>query len=37
MFFYQTKDRLSFAEVEEKTVQLFEKFIDSLKAESQKL
>lgn len=37
MFFYQTKDRLTFAEIEEKTVLLFEKFNESLKAESQKL
>ena len=27
MFFYQTKDRLSYQEIEEKTIQLFEKFI----------
>jgi len=26
MFFYQTKDRLSFQEINEKTIQLFEKF-----------
>ena len=26
MFFYQTKDRLSYAEIETKTIQLFEKF-----------
>jgi ribonuclease P protein component len=26
MFFYQTKERLSFQEIEEKTVQLFQKF-----------
>lgn len=27
MFFYQTKDRLTYAEVQEKTEQLFEKFL----------
>ncbi|WP_430614670.1 ribonuclease P protein component [Flavobacterium sp. JP2137] len=27
MFFYQTKDRLSFSEINEKTIQLFHKFI----------
>ena len=27
MFFYQTKDRLSYAEINTKTIQLFEKFI----------
>lgn len=27
MFFYQTKDRLPYAEIEEKTRQLFEKFL----------
>ncbi|CCG52043.1 Ribonuclease P protein component [Flavobacterium indicum GPTSA100-9 = DSM 17447] len=26
MFFYQTKERLSYQEIEEKTIQLFEKF-----------
>ena len=26
MFFYQTKERLSFQEIEEKTIQLFQKF-----------
>ncbi len=26
MFFYQTKDRISYQEIEEKTIQLFEKF-----------
>lgn len=30
MFFYQTKDRLSYQEINEKTIQLFEKFIQSL-------
>jgi ribonuclease P protein component len=28
MFFYQTKDRLSYQEINTKTIQLFEKFID---------
>ena len=27
MFFYQTKDRLDYAEIEQKTVQLFEKWV----------
>lgn len=27
MFFYQTKDRLSYQEIHEKTIQLFEKFL----------
>ena len=27
MFFYQTRDRLSYAEINEKTIQLFTKFI----------
>jgi ribonuclease P protein component len=26
MFFYQTKERLSYAEINEKTIQLFEKW-----------
>jgi ribonuclease P protein component len=30
MFFYQTKDRLSYAEIEQKTIQLFEKWADEL-------
>jgi ribonuclease P protein component len=34
MFFYQTKDRLSYQEIHEKTIQLFQKFIDTLKTES---
>lgn len=33
MFFYQTKDRLSYQEINEKTVQLFNKFIISIKDE----
>jgi ribonuclease P protein component len=28
MFFYQTKERLSYQEINTKTIQLFEKFID---------
>ena len=31
MFFYQSKDRLNYTEINEKTIQLFEKFINSLK------
>ncbi len=30
MFFYQTKERLSYHDINEKTTQLFQKFIDSL-------
>jgi len=30
MFFYQTRDRLSYAEINEKTIQLFEKFIKTI-------
>jgi len=30
MFFYQTKERLSYQEINEKTIQLFEKFIKFL-------
>jgi ribonuclease P protein component len=33
MFFYQTKERLSYEEINSKTVQLFEKFILQLKSE----
>jgi ribonuclease P protein component len=33
MFFYQTKERLSYQEINEKTIQLFEKFIKFLKEE----
>jgi ribonuclease P protein component len=33
MFFYQTKERLSYEEINSKTVQLFEKFISQLKSE----
>ena len=31
MFFYQTKDRLSYQEIETKTIQLFEKFVIMIK------
>lgn len=34
MFFYQTKDRLSYQEINEKTVQLFEKFNNLSKTEN---
>lgn len=33
MFFYQTKDKLNYHEIETKTIQLFEKFIAQIKAE----
>ncbi len=33
MFFYQTKDRLSYEEINTKTIQLFEKFVQQLKKE----
>jgi len=33
MFFYQTKDRLSYEEINTKTVQLFEKFLLQIKNE----
>jgi ribonuclease P protein component len=33
MFFYQTKDRLSFEEINTKTIQLFEKFVLQMKKE----
>lgn len=36
MFFYQTKDRLTYQEVNEKTIQLFEKFVTSIKNEHTK-
>lgn len=35
MFFYQTKDRLSYQEINEKTVLLFEKFITAIHSEQQ--
>ena len=31
MFFYQTSDRLSYQEIEEKTIQLFQKFTEIIK------
>ncbi len=31
MFFYQSKDRLSFEEINQKTIELFEKFLLSIK------
>ena len=34
MFFYQTKDRLSYSEINEKTIQLFQKFVEATKSES---
>ena len=33
MFFYQTKDRLTYDEINTKTIQLFEKFVQQLKNE----
>lgn len=33
MFFYQTKDRLTYQEINEKTIQLFDKFITAIKNE----
>ena len=33
MFFYQTKDRLTYEEINTKTIQLFEKFIQQIKKE----
>ena len=33
MFFYQTKERLNYQEINEKTIQLFEKFIELEKSE----
>jgi ribonuclease P protein component len=34
MFFYQTSDKLSFAEIEEKTIQLFQKFVQQATSDS---
>ncbi|WP_339833830.1 ribonuclease P protein component [uncultured Flavobacterium sp.] len=31
MFFYQSKDRLTYQEINEKTIQLFQKFIENVK------
>lgn len=36
MFFYQTKDRLTYAEIEQKTVQLFEKWVLEIKNQATK-
>jgi ribonuclease P protein component len=33
MFFYQTKDRLSYEEINTKTIQLFEKFVLQMKSQ----
>ena len=33
MFFYQTKERLTYREIETKTIQLFEKFLGQIKKE----
>lgn len=33
MFFYQTKEKLSYKEINQKTIQLFEKFVKILKEE----
>jgi ribonuclease P protein component len=35
MFFYQSADRLSYAEIQEKTIQLFEKFKAQIKSEKE--
>ncbi len=35
MFFYQSADRLSYAEIHEKTIQLFEKFKVQIKSEKE--
>ncbi|WP_396179031.1 ribonuclease P protein component [Flavobacterium sp.] len=37
MFFYQTKDRLSYSEIEEKTIQLFEKWNAEILKQSPKI
>ena len=31
MFFYQSKDRLTYQEINEKTIQLFQKFLENVK------
>ena len=31
MFFYQSKDRLTYQEINEKTIKLFEKFVENVK------
>lgn len=35
MFFYQTKDRLNYQEINEKTILLFEKFITAINSEKE--
>jgi ribonuclease P protein component len=37
MFFYQTKDRLSYSEIEQKTIQLFEKWNAEILKQSPKI
>lgn len=37
MFFYQSKDKLNYTEINEKTIQLFEKFVNSLKENETKI
>ena len=37
MFFYQTKERLSYAEIEQKTIQLFEKWVAEISKQSSKI
>jgi ribonuclease P protein component len=34
MFFYQSSDKLSFAEIDEKTIQLFQKFVQQATSDS---
>jgi ribonuclease P protein component len=34
MFFYQTKEKLTYSEINEKTIQLFEKFVKTIKEEA---
>ncbi len=34
MFFYQTKDRLKYDEIHEKTIQIFKKFLVAIKSEN---
>lgn len=36
MFFYQTKDRLTYQEIEQKTIQLFEKWVLEVQSQSTK-
>lgn len=36
MFFYQTKDRLTYQEIEQKTIQLFQKWVLEIKNQSSK-